>query len=74
MHSMEILIHLLGCTQGHQAVILMKIDDYPVFALWISLVQKNREIISSKVKSKYWQQTNKYGIRLPNSVKEPNEL
>ena len=52
----------------------MKIDYEPVFAWWVPYVQKKREIISSKVKSKYWQQTNKYGIRLPRSVKEAYEL
>ena len=48
----------------------MKIDDEPAFAWWVPYVQKKREIVLSRVKSKYWQQTHKYGIRLPKSVKE----
>ena len=51
-----------------------KIDDEPEFAWWVPYVQKKREIILSKVKSKYWKWTHKYGIRLPNSVKEAYEL
>ena len=52
----------------------VKIDDEPVFAWWVTYIQKKREIIWSKVKSKYWQRTHKYGIPLPNSVKESYEL
>ena len=32
----------------------MKIDDEPEFTWWVTYVQKKREIILSKVKSKYW--------------------
>ena len=52
----------------------MKIDDELVFAWCITYVQKKREIIRSKVKSKYWQRMHKYGIRLPNPVKKAYEL
>ena len=52
----------------------MKIDDELAFVWWVPYVQKKREIVLSKVKSKYWQQTHKYGIHLPKSVKEAYEL
>ena len=40
----------------------------------ITYVHNKREIILSKVKSKYWKRTHKYGIRSPNSVKEDYKL
>ena len=48
----------------------MKIDDDPAFVWWVPYVHKKRVVILSKVKSKYCQQTHKYGIRLPKSLKE----
>ena len=48
----------------------MNIDDEAPFSWWVTYVQKKREIILSKVKSKYWQQKNKYRIRLLKSVRE----
>ena len=47
----------------------MNIYDELAFAWWVPYVQKKREIILSRVKSKYWQRTHKYGIRLSRSVK-----
>ena len=38
----------------------------------IHIKKKNR--IISKIKSKYWQRTHKYGIRIPKSVKEAIKL
>ena len=35
---------------------------------------KKRQNIISKVKTKYWQRTHKYGIRIPKSVKEALEV
>ena len=51
----------------------MKVYDELVFAWWVYYDQKKKEIILFKVKSKYWQRTHKYGIRLPKSVKETYE-
>ena len=48
----------------------MKIDDETAFTWWVPIVKKNREIVWSKLKFQYWQQTHKYGIQWPNSVKE----
>ena len=50
------------------------IDHHPAFAWWVPYVEKKKKIIISKIKSKYWQRTQKYGIRIPKSVKEANEL
>jgi hypothetical protein len=47
-----------------------KIDNEPAFAWWIPYTLKKRERILKKVKSKYWQRTHTYGIRIPKSVKE----
>ena len=35
---------------------------------------KKRERILSKIKSKYWQRTHKYGIRIPKTVREALEI
>jgi hypothetical protein len=47
-----------------------RIDDEPAFAWWVPYVYKKRDQILSKIKSKYWQRTHKYGIRIPKSVAE----
>ena len=44
--------------------------DEPAFAWWVNYVHKKRERILSKVKSKYWVRTHKYGIRAPKTVQE----
>ena len=52
----------------------MNIGDEPELSWWVPYVQKKREIILSKVRSKYWKQTHKYEIRLLKSVKETYAL
>ena len=47
-----------------------KIDDEPAFAWWVPHVVKKRDRALAKLKSKYWQRTHKYGIRIPKSVEE----
>jgi hypothetical protein len=47
-----------------------RIQEEPAFAWWVPYVLKKRLQIVSKVKSKYWQRTHKYGIRIPKSIKE----
>jgi hypothetical protein len=37
-------------------------------------VIKKRESILSKVKSKYWQKTQKYGIEIPKNIKQAKDL
>ncbi len=51
-----------------------QIDDEPAFAWWVHDVIKKRDRIVAKVKSKYWQPTHKYGIKIPKSVKEAIEI
>ena len=50
------------------------IDSQPAFAWWIPFVIKKKQRIISKVKSKYWAKTHKFGIRMPKTVKEAIEL
>ena len=50
-----------------------RLENEPVFAWWVPHVLRKRRSISSKVKSKYWQRTHKYGIRIPKSVPEAYE-
>ncbi|CAJ1950956.1 unnamed protein product [Cylindrotheca closterium] len=46
------------------------IQDKPAFAWWIPHVLQKRKRFFGKVKSKYWERTHKYGIRIPKSIKE----
>ena len=48
-----------------------RINEEPAFAWWVTTFLKKRDRILAKVvKSKYWQRTHKYGIRIPNTVEE----
>ena len=51
-----------------------EIQDEPAFAWWVPYTIKKRKSIISKIKSKYWQRTHKYGIRIPKSVKEAYDI
>ena len=51
-----------------------QIQDKPAFAWWVPYTMKKRNRIISKIKSKYWQRTHKYGVRMPKSVKEAYEI
>lgn len=51
-----------------------KVSHKPAFAWWVPHTLKKRDLIISKVKSKYWVRTHKYGIRIPKSVKEAIEI
>ena len=46
----------------------------PAFAWWVPYTLKKRNWIVAKVKSKYWIQTHKFGVRIPKSVQEAKEL
>ncbi len=48
--------------------------DEPAFAWWARHVLRRRKRIIQKVKSRYWQRTHKYGIRLPKTVAEALQL
>ena len=47
-----------------------KIADEPAFAWWVPHTLRKVQTIVSKIKSKYWQRTHKYGIRIPKSAEE----
>ena len=51
-----------------------RIADEPAFAWWVRGTLKTRNRIVNKVKSRYWKQTHKFGIRLPKTVKEALEI
>ena len=51
-----------------------KLSNNPDFAWWVPHVLKKRELIISKVKSKYWLRTHKLGIRLPKTAEEEKRL
>ena len=51
-----------------------KLSDEPAFSWWVPHVLKKQKIIISKVKSKYWLRTHKFGIRVPKTVEEENRL
>ena len=53
------------------------IKDEPALALWSKVVLSKRNRIISKVKSRYWKTTHKFGIQLPKTVTgaiEPERL
>ena len=47
-----------------------QLDKEPAFAWWVQDVLRHKKRILSKVKSRHWKTTHKYGIRLPHSVEE----
>jgi hypothetical protein len=51
-----------------------KVHEEPAFAWWVPSTLKKRNRFISKVKSKYWQRTHKYGIEVPKSVKHALEI
>ena len=50
------------------------LQDEPVFAWWVPYTLKKQIAIISKIKSKYWQKTHKYGVRVPKNVHEAREI
>ena len=50
------------------------LDKEPAFAWWVPFTLRKRKAIIEKIKSKYWQKTHKYGIRIPKNVKEAKEI
>ena len=45
-----------------------RLSEEPAFAWWVKDVLKKRNRILSKVKTKYWQRTHKFGIEIPRDV------
>ena len=50
------------------------IQDEPAFAWWVPYVRKKRTAIIQKIKSKYWQRTHKYGIKIPKNIAEAERI
>ena len=50
------------------------IQEEPYFAWWVPLTLKKSILIIQKIKSKYFQRTHKYGIRVPKSVNDAQEI
>ena len=50
------------------------IQDEPAFAWWVDYTIKKKARIISKIKSKYWQKTHKFGVKLPKTVKQAIEF
>eukprot|EP00979_Chaetoceros_neogracilis_P001006 scaffold191_cov273-Chaetoceros_neogracile.AAC.21 len=65
----------VNCTrvQNHSLKIIPdsnKIDDEPAFKWWVKETLKRRDRIISKVQSKYWRSSHKFGIEVPKTVKD----
>lgn len=50
------------------------VHEMPAFAYWVPYVLKKRDTIISKLKTKYWERTHKYGIKIPKTMKEALDL
>ena len=51
-----------------------KIHLEPALSWWTSVVLRKRDRIISKVKTKYWARTHKYGIRIPKSIEDAKRV
>jgi Reverse transcriptase (RNA-dependent DNA polymerase) len=51
-----------------------KIASEPAFNWWVHDVIRRKDRILSKIKSKYWKRTHKFGIQVPKSVKEALDI
>ena len=51
-----------------------KIADEPAFAWWVPYTLKKRNQIISKVKSRYWLKTHKFGFELPKDVNHAKRI
>ena len=60
--------------QTAKYAVAAKIAMEPAFAWWVLYTLKKRNQIISKVKSKYWLRTHKFGIRIPKSVEGAKRL
>ena len=54
----------------YEYVVASQIADETVFYWWVPYTLKKRNRIISKVRTKYWRKNHKYGVRLPNNLKE----
>ena len=61
-------------TQLAEYAINARISDKPAFAWWVPHVIKKHKHIISKVKSKYWTRTHKFGIKIPKSIEQAKQF
>lgn len=47
-----------------------KLVEEPAFNWWVPFVMRKRDRIISKIKSKYWTKTHKFGLELPKTVEQ----
>ena len=47
-----------------------RLSKEPAFIWWVDWILKKCKNVISKVKSKYWERTHKYGIKIPKSIAE----
>ena len=51
-----------------------KLQEEPTFAWWFPYTLKKRIAIITKIKSKFWKKTHKYGIKIPRNVMEAKAI
>jgi hypothetical protein len=51
-----------------------RISEEPAFAWWVPFTLRKRNRIISKVKSKYWVRTHKFGIKIPKNALEAKAI
>ena len=51
-----------------------QISKEPVFLWWLPHIIKKQERIISKIKSKYWTRTHKFGIKVSKPIKQDCEF
>ena len=60
--------------QTAEYAVANKLVEEPAFAWWIKDILKKQDQILSKVKTRDWKHTHKYGLELPKMVKEALEI
>ena len=67
-------INVFFPVQLSEYAVLNQITDKPAFAWCINKVLNKRDKIIYKKARKYWQNTHKYGLRIPHMVKEAIDI
>ncbi len=60
--------------QTAEYAVQARIAEEPAFAWWVNYTLKKRNRVIAKVKSKYWVQTHKFGIKIPKTVDKARKL
>jgi hypothetical protein len=50
--------------------VAIKLVEEPAFKWWVANIMRQRNCSISKLKSRYWKTTHKFGIRVPKSAEE----